>query len=214
MNLPYPRLFLPFRLSSYSSYLMISLHFLHCVPQSFKCRTIQWVFPPTVKHNLIANREKHIIHHYITSGIRGGGGAGLDPRLFFGRIWSRRSDKYCWQGRCPSNIRLWISKPTYSWGFEYAGTVMEIVLAWQLLFKIESLSTGNFFDFLELSFPYSYYNSQFNLNMFWFWHSVSFLKFLDDFTGIYIRIWRSTWKKWSYSRKKSTWRKKCFSAQA
>ena len=51
---------------------MISLHLLHCVPQSFKCRTIQWVFPPTVKHNLIANREKHITHHYITSKTRGG----------------------------------------------------------------------------------------------------------------------------------------------
>ena len=58
-----------------------------------------------------------------------------------------------------------------------------------------------------------YYNSQFYLNVFWFWHSVSFLKFLGDFTGIYIRIWRSTWKKWSYTRKKSTWRKKMFFLQ-
>ena len=66
------RFSLPFKESSHSSYLMISLHLLHCVPQSFKRRTIHWVFPPTVKHNLIANREKHITHHYITCGNKGG----------------------------------------------------------------------------------------------------------------------------------------------
>ena len=78
MNLLFPWLFVPFKESSYSSYLMISLHLLHCVFQSFKRRTILWVFPPTVKHNLIANREN--ILPITTSLAELGEGPG--PRLF------------------------------------------------------------------------------------------------------------------------------------
>ena len=90
---------------------MISLHLLHCVPQSLKRRTIHWVFPPTVKHNLIANREKDITHHYITSRTREGPG----PRLFLVEFNTPEADKYFLRGRSPSNIRLWmISGPTYS----------------------------------------------------------------------------------------------------
>ena len=184
---------------------MISLHLLHCVPQSFKCRTIQWVFSPTVKHNLIANGEKHTTHHYITS-LGRKLGRGLDAAWFF-QCWTRRADKYFWQGRSPSNIRLWMSEPhllrIWSW-IRRKSFGNLIVLAWLLLFRTVSIMIIFSFNFLELSFPFPYYNSQFSLNVFWFCHSVSFLKFLGYYTGIYIRIWRSTWKKWSYTCKKST----------
>ena len=35
-------------------------------------------------------------------------------------------------------------------------------------------------------------NSQFVINVFWFWHSVSLLKSLGDLTRNYVWIWRST----------------------
>ena len=126
-------------------------------------------------------------------------GEGPGPPLFFGGIWTPRERvpllyQALDEQRPHFFLRIWVHRNSY-------GNL--IVLALATNFK-NWIRIYNFFHFLELSFPYSYYNSQFNFNVFWFWHSVSFLKFLGDFTGIYIRIWRSTWKKWSYTREKST----------
>ena len=138
MNLLYPWLFLPFRLSSYSSYLMISLHLLHCVPQSFKRRTIQWVFPPTVKHNLIANREKHITHRYITNQTRGGAWTPIiSGRIYppggliniFDEAGSPLILGSGWAGP-HLFLRIWTRRNSY-------GNL--IVIAWLLIFGTESV---------------------------------------------------------------------------
>ena len=106
------------------SYLVIPLHILHCFPQLFKCRSITWVFFPTLHHDFI----------------------------------SKFKDCHC-------NIRR-----------EF---IVKLLLIYLLLItKMRKRSPKT--------------HLQFAIHMSWLWHSVSFLNFFRNKSGVYVRVWRST----------------------